>query len=745
MKITGRFLVWASVALGPLGAPAQVLNLGPEFPVNTFTTSGQLFPAVAASSDGSFVVVWDSSFQGDAQDVFGQRFNPFGVKAGAEFPVNTYTIDDQRTPIVAMDAQGNFVVVWESAYQDGSGTGLYAQRFDASGAKAGAEFRVNTETGGDQQAAAIAMRPSGEFVVVWSGGYSDLSDETAQIFDAAGAKIGAPFTVNTYTTDNQRAPAVAIDPAGDFVVVWGSDAEDGDQFGVFGQKFNAAGQKVGPSFQVNTYTTGDQDYPAIAMDGAGNFVVVWTSLDGQDGSSTGVFGQRFNSGAEKVGPEFPVNAFTASQQLEASIALEPDGGFLVAWRSFSQDGSDFGVFGQRFDRLGARRGPEFQINTYTTSFQGQVGVAAAQAGPLAVWASEGADGDNFAIRGRRQRLQPVALLADAHVEGNSDANGVIEPGEAVRIEPTWGNRGPGIANLDGTVSATDFGGPPGPTYALSGRPRRIPDDARQPDGDLQRAPRPLLRGPGVRNAAGGALGRHDDGNPLARRLAGLDAARRRQLRGRAAVAAVLQEDRDASAQAHHVGLHGDGVLSRPPRLAGPDGDLHRKGIAGAGEYVPDGRLSERPAVRLLARRRIAVRRRRRRRIASAATSTTSARRTSRSAAPRRSIAPTRPSHATRWPSFIAKALVAPGSGNAVPISYTDPTTSRSYSCISGSANLHFSDVPVSNAFCKHIHFLWAKGIVDGCTATTYCPGQPVARDAMAKFLANGFGLQLYGP
>ena len=54
-------------------------------------------------------------------------------------------------------------------------------------------------------------------------------------------------------------------------------------------------------------------------------------------------------------------------------------------------------------------------------------------------------------------------------------------------------------------------------------------------------------------------------------------------------------------------------------------------------------------------------------------------------------------------------------------------------------------MPVSNAFCKHIHYLWAKGIVDGCKATQYCPGQPVNRDAMSKFIANGFGLELYGP
>jgi hypothetical protein len=97
-------------------------------------------------------------------------------------------------------------------------------------------------------------------------------------------------------------------------------------------------------------------------------------------------------------------------------------------------------------------------------------------------------------------------------------------------------------------------------------------------------------------------------------------------------------------------------------------------------------------------------------------------------------------------SFIAKALVAPGGGNAVPLTYgPDPVTGFSYSCAVGTPNVHFSDVPVSHPFCKHIHFLWAKGIVSGCTATQYCPGGAVARDAMAKFLVNGFALKLYGP
>ena len=97
-------------------------------------------------------------------------------------------------------------------------------------------------------------------------------------------------------------------------------------------------------------------------------------------------------------------------------------------------------------------------------------------------------------------------------------------------------------------------------------------------------------------------------------------------------------------------------------------------------------------------------------------------------------------------SFIAKAVVAPSGGPAIPTTYgPDPVTGLSYSCDASSPNVHFTDVSASNSFCKHVHFLWAKGIIAGCSSTTYCPSGTVSRDQMAKFLVNAFRLELYGP
>ncbi len=97
-------------------------------------------------------------------------------------------------------------------------------------------------------------------------------------------------------------------------------------------------------------------------------------------------------------------------------------------------------------------------------------------------------------------------------------------------------------------------------------------------------------------------------------------------------------------------------------------------------------------------------------------------------------------------AFVANALVQPGGEAAVPWTYgPDPTTQLSYSCDPASPNFHFTDVPDTDPFCKAVHYLWAKGIISGCTPTDFCRDGEVTRDQMAKFLVNAFKLTLYGP
>jgi hypothetical protein len=96
--------------------------------------------------------------------------------------------------------------------------------------------------------------------------------------------------------------------------------------------------------------------------------------------------------------------------------------------------------------------------------------------------------------------------------------------------------------------------------------------------------------------------------------------------------------------------------------------------------------------------------------------------------------------------FVAKGMVAPAGGPGVPLTYgPDPVTGFSYSCNAASPDLHFTDISVSDSYCKHVHYLWATGVVSGCPADKYCPNLDIGRDEMSKFLANAFKLLLYGP
>ena len=128
----------------------------------------------------------------------------------------------------------------------------------------------------------------------------------------------------------------------------------------------------GSEFQVNSYTTNLQTSPAPASDGSGNFVVLWQS-NGQDGSALGVFGQRFNATGDAQGSEFQVNSYTTSFQFGPSVASDANGDFVVVWSSGYQDGDQRGVLAQRFNASGVPQASEFRINSYTTS--GRLGEA----------------------------------------------------------------------------------------------------------------------------------------------------------------------------------------------------------------------------------------------------------------------------------------------------------------------------------------------------------------------------------
>ncbi len=326
--------------------------------------------------------------------------------AGPEFQANTYTLCNQRNPDIGAFPDGGFVIVWASGSyeypQDGSYPGVFGQRFDDSGSRVGTEFQINTYTTNEQRRTSVAVQPDGRFVVVWQSWEQDGSAYTVvgRQFNDDATAAGAEFLVNTTTAYGQYVPRIAAHDQG-FVVVWESDYQDGEGEGVFGQRFNVSAARVGTEFRINSYTRGDQDYPDVAARSDGRFIVVWHSDPSgveaaQDGSEHGLFGQRFDSSGNPEGAEFAINAYTTGPQVRPAVAYAGDGGFLVVWESRGLQGFssiDDEAVGRKFTADGTPAGTEFRINTFTTDTQQDVTVAATIAGDFLVsWESIGGAG-----------------------------------------------------------------------------------------------------------------------------------------------------------------------------------------------------------------------------------------------------------------------------------------------------------------------------------------------------------------
>ena len=425
-----------------LDAPGQsawsgVLAITPtssETLVNGTTTGSQsthnAARQVAIDANGNFVVVWADTTTGD---VMGRLFNANGTAAGAEFRLNTTTANTQDRPVVAMDDAGNFVAVWQSAGQDGSLGGVYAQRFNASGVKQGGEFLVSQVTAGDQLAPTVAMdRATGAFTIAWSSADGGGSlDVVARRFDANGNALGNEFRVNTYTTNEQEHASIALSPSGNFVIAWESYGQDGGADGIYAQRYDANGVAQGSEFLVSTATAPDQFYPTAAIDASGNFVVTWTSV-GQDGSGRGIYGQRFDSAGNKLGSEFLVNTTTVNTQEYSVVTTNAFGDFVVTWESYGQDKPNtYGIYAREYDRNGVAMTGETFINTTISGDQSMPSVAWQGGNAVFVWSGNGT-GDSSGVYFRQATITgpgvsvtPSAGLTTTEAGGGTASFGVV--------------------------------------------------------------------------------------------------------------------------------------------------------------------------------------------------------------------------------------------------------------------------------------------------------------------------------
>lgn len=287
-----------------------------ELLVNTTTAQRQYDSAISAAPDGRYVSVWTHQYSSTDTDIYAQRFNASGAKVGSEIRVAT-TSRKEFAPDVAMDSNGNFVVTWVDQVSSNN-QDIKAQRFSSTGTKQGSAIAVAASAKNESNPS-IAVDANGNFVVAWQLAFSSSdSDIRARRYFASGTPIASEFVVAN-STWNETYPDVARSPDGRFAISYAIASSNGD---VMLKRYSATGSLV----NTHSIATGDnrQSNPRISMDNSANTMVVW---DEQVGNDRDIKARRVSNTGSRGAIITVVN--TLSDEFAPDVAFKRDGSAFV--------------------------------------------------------------------------------------------------------------------------------------------------------------------------------------------------------------------------------------------------------------------------------------------------------------------------------------------------------------------------------------------------------------------------------
>lgn len=311
-------------------------------------------PATLALPSGDFLLFWTEEeaiyyvyyFQvwRDVQDrnVWGQRFDARGRPVGQRFRVNQQQAGFQTRPAAALAPGGRVLVAWEGAAGGPAADGVFARLLTARGVPLSQEIQL---AGAGSYRPAVAANAEGRFLVAWESCCGDGDDKGvfAALLDRQGNSVGPVFQVNTATWGPQRRPAVATDPWSNFMVVWQGRHLEPRHARIFAQAVGRDGTLLGPELRISEGVGTTQISPALVPTERGGFFVFW--LDWVENFPVGVFGVEIDAFGVSVSDETLISQAQVGAQHQFVAVSDGHRQALVSWQGFQ--GEELGVMGQR--------------------------------------------------------------------------------------------------------------------------------------------------------------------------------------------------------------------------------------------------------------------------------------------------------------------------------------------------------------------------------------------------------------
>jgi hypothetical protein len=246
-----------------------------------------------------------------------------------------------RVPTPALDPTGNGFVIWEQvpAQPDpgnDSTNSVWISRF--AGGAFGTPQTIETYTTGDSDSGHIALNASGNGVASWRQIRNPALELWTRTYE--NGAWGTPTLVSTSSASIAfyQVPEVAIDGAGNSVVVWSQGVASGASNARISR--HRAGQVSWDAplaletDNLSTSTAGTDDVsPEVGMDGAGNAVVIWRKT-GANGLAN-LWSRRMDaSGA--LGAAVRIDNQNTTSAFAHALAVSANGMAVAAWDYGSQ-------------------------------------------------------------------------------------------------------------------------------------------------------------------------------------------------------------------------------------------------------------------------------------------------------------------------------------------------------------------------------------------------------------------------
>ncbi len=344
-------------ASGAWSAPQELAEAGYPTPESQ----------VAVDAEGNAVVVWASQLENPGSGSIQAATLPAGGIWSA--PISISGGNSAGQPRLVVDAHGDFTAIWggfdaiESAVKRAGATGWEAP-----------SVLSNLWTGSPT----LATNANGEAVAAWVLALSNSQRRIQGAVKPAGGFWGAPTDLSAVEAA-VGPPDVAIDPQGDATAVWSAAGGVSARPVIQAAVRPAASAWQAPTELSETETPEDGN-PQVALDLQGTAVVVWW---GRDAGNDVIESSTRPAASAAWGTPVALSGM-AAHRAKPMIALDPQGNAVAVWEL------DDTIQAAGYDTAGP------QLRAFSIPSTGVVGQQLTfSVAPLDVWSPLGASTWNF--------------------------------------------------------------------------------------------------------------------------------------------------------------------------------------------------------------------------------------------------------------------------------------------------------------------------------------------------------------